>query len=250
MLAGKTAVITGASAGIGRSAALVFARESARLVLTARRQKEGEETAHMVRRAGGSAVFVVADVSKREQVEHLFEESLRTLGPVDCAFNNAGVEGVPNTLTADYSEGDWDRLVAVNLKSVWLCMKYEIQQMAGRGGSIVNNASILGLVGGKSTAPYTASKHGVVGLTKAVALEYARDGIRVNAVCPGYVHTPMVDRLTAVNPDHIANAIRSEPVGRLGAPEEIAEAAAWLCSDMASFVTGHAMAVDGGFLAG
>lgn len=250
MLTDKTAVITGASAGIGRAAALVFAREGARLVLAARRQEEGEETAHMVRRSGGSAIFVAADVSKREHVERVFEESLRTFGPVDCAFNNAGVEAVPNTLTADYSEDDWDRLVAVNLKSVWLCMKYEIRQMAGRGGSIVNNSSILGLVGAKSTAPYTASKHGVVGLTKAVALEYARDGIRVNAVCPGYVHTPMVDRLTAVNPDHIANAIRSEPVGRLGAPEEIAEAAAWLCSDAASFVTGHAMAVDGGFLAG
>ena len=250
MLAGKTAVVTGASAGIGRAAALVFAREGARLVLAARRRKEGEETAHMVRRSGGSAVFVAADVSKREHVERVFKECLRAFGPVDCAFNNAGVEAVPNTLTADYSEDDWDRLVAVNLKSVWLCMKYEIAQMAGRGGSIVNNASILGLVGAKSTAPYTASKHGVVGLTKAVALEYAREGIRVNAVCPGYVHTPMVDRLTAVNPDHIANVIRSEPVGRLGTPEEIAEAAAWLCSDAASFVTGHAMAVDGGFLAG
>ena len=250
ILAGKTAVITGASAGIGRAAALVFAGEGARLVLAARRGNEGEETADMVRRSGGSAVFVAAYVSKREHVERVFDECLRTFGPVDCAFNNAGVEGLPNTLTADYLEDDWDRLVAVNLKSVWLCMKHEIRQMAGRGGSIVNNASILGLVGGSSTAPYTASKHGVVGLTKAVALEYARDGIRVNAVCPGYVHTPMVDRLTAVNPNHIANAIRSEPVGRLGAPEEIAEAAAWLCSDAASFVTGHAMAVDGGFLAG
>ena len=251
MLTGRIAVITGASAGIGRAAALVFARHGARLVLTARRQNEGEETVEMVLRCGGEAVFIAADVSKHEQVKGLFEECLGRFGPIDCAFNNAGVEAIANTLTADYSEDDWDRIVAANLKSVWLCMKYEIGQMAGRGrGSIVNNASILGLVGAKSSAPYTPSKHGVVGLTKTATLEYAGQGIRVNAVCPGYVHTPMVDRFTALDPDHVANAIRSEPVGRLGAPEEVAEAAAWLCSDAASFVTGHAMAVDGGFLAG
>ena len=249
-LEGLTAIITGASAGIGRSAALIFAREGANAVLAARRAKEGEEAAEMVRSAGGSALFVRTDVSDSADVRKLVETCMDRFGALHCAFNNAGIADSPHVPTDGLEEADWDRVIGVNLKGTWLCKKHEIPRMIeSGGGSIVNNASIFGSVGASYGAPYVASNHGVLGLTKTAALEYARQGVRINAICPGYIPTPLVDRLASANPDHIPDAIRAEPIGRLGTPEEAAEATAWLCSDRSSFVTGHALAVDGGFLA-
>ena len=174
---------------------------------------------------------------------------METYGRLDCAHNNAGISSGVRALTADYPEERWQQVIAVNLTGVWLCMKYEIPQMLSQGGgTIVNTASIAGLIGGAGGAAYTASKHGVVGLTKTAALEYAQQGIRVNCVCPGYIQTPM----TASNlsdPERQAQIIAREPIGRVGTPEEVAEAVVWLCSDAASFVTGHTMTVDGGYVA-
>lgn len=249
-LAGRVALVTGGSAGIGRAAALTFAREGASVVIAARRVQEGQETARMVERAGGTAQFVQADVSIARDVEALIERCVETYGGLHCAFNNAGVEGMPDTPTAGHTEEDWDRIIDINLKGVWLCMKYEILHMLEHGGgAIVNNASVLGLVGQKIGVAYVASKHGVIGLTKTAALEYAQQGIRINAVCPGYIRTAAVERFAANDPEGIAKAIATEPIGRMGTPDEVAEAVVWLCSDAAGFVTGHSMAVDGGYVA-
>jgi NAD(P)-dependent dehydrogenase (short-subunit alcohol dehydrogenase family) len=248
-LEGKVALVTGGSSGIGRAAALAFAREGSRVVIADVLVEGSEETKRMIEQSGGEAIFVKADVSKAEQVEALIEKTVEAFGRLDCAFNNAGVGGV-RARTAKHEEDDWDRIMNINLKGVWLCMKYEIQQMLEQGGGvIVNTSSVAGLVGFDGTPAYVASKHGVVGLTKGAALEYAKSGIRVNAVCPGVIHTPMIDRTVSKLP-HMAEVYRTmHPIGRLGEPEEIAEAVVWLCSDAASFVTGHAMAVDGGLTA-
>ena len=246
---GKVAVLTGAGSGIGRATALVFAREGAKVVVADIVVAGGEETVRMIKAAGGEAIFVKTDVTKTAEVEVLVKKTVETYGRVDCAFNNAGIEG-EMAPTADCTEENWDRVVNIDLKGVWLCMKYEIPQMLKQeGGAIVNTASVAGLVGFQGIPAYVASKHGVNGLTKTAALEYAKAGIRVNAVCPGVIHTPMVERFFNANPQASEGMTALEPVGRLGKPEEIAEAVLWLCSDAASFVTGLPMAVDGGLVA-
>ena len=248
LLEGKISLVTGAASGIGRATSLVMAREGATLVVSDINAEGGEETLSAIKDRGGQGTFIHADVSKTEDVQALVAGVVEAYGRLDCAFNNAGIEGFMEGRLHEYPEDIWDRLIDINLKGVWLCLKYEIPRMLERGGgAIVNTASAAGLVGSRRLSAYVASKHAVVGLTKAAALEYARDGIRVNAVCPGIIDTPMVQRLIAgrqtddEEPQH--------PVGRLGAPEEIAESVTWLCSDAASLVTGAAMAVDGGFTA-
>ena len=246
---GKVALVTGAGSGIGRATALVFAREGAKVVVSDIVVAGGQETVQQIEAAGGEAIFVKADVSQAADVEALVTQTVETYGRLDCAFNNAGIEGGMK-LTIDCTKEEFDRTIAVNLTGVWLCMKYEIQQMLSQGsGAIVNTASAAGLVGFPSLPDYVASKHGVVGLTKTAALEYAKSGIRVNAVCPGVIQTPMVERGAQLSPGFDELALSMEPVGRFGQPSEVGEAVVWLCSDAASFVTGHPMAVDGGLVA-
>ncbi len=246
---GKIALVTGGGSGIGRATALVFAREGAKVVVTDVVVEGGEETVRLIKAAGGEALFVKADMAKAAEVEVMVNKAVATYGRLDCAHNNAGIEGAMGT-TTDYTEQDWDRVIRINLTGVWLCMKYEISQMLKQGGgAIVNTASGAGLVGVPRMPAYVASKHGVVGLTKTAALEYAKSGIRVNAVCPGVIQTPMVERVTGRRPGMVERMVAAEPIGRMGRPEEIAEAVVWLCSDAASFVTGLPMAVDGGAVA-
>ena len=246
---GKVALVTGAGSGIGRATALVFAREGAKVVVSDIVVAGGQETVQQIEAAGGEAIFVKADVSQAADVETLIAKTVETYGRLDCAFNNAGIEGGMK-LTIDCTKEEFDRTIAVNLTGVWLCMKYEIQQMLSQGsGAIVNTASAAGLVGFPSLPDYVASKHGVVGLTKTAALEYAKSGIRVNAVCPGVIQTPMVERGAQLSPGFDELALSMEPVGRFGQPAEVGEAVVWLCSDAASFVTGHPMVVDGGLVA-
>jgi NAD(P)-dependent dehydrogenase (short-subunit alcohol dehydrogenase family) len=248
-LEGKVALVTGGSSGIGRASALAFAREGAKVIVADRVVEGGEETVGMIKKAGGEAIFVKVDVSKAAEVEALINQAVETYDRLDCAYNNAGIEG-RMAQTAECSEENWDRTLSINLKGVWLCMKYEIPQMLKQGGgAIVNTASALGLVGIAGLPAYVASKHGVAGLTKTAALEYAKAGIRVNAVCPGAIHTPMMERLLRAQPQMAETTTAMEPMGRMGKPEEIAEAVVWLCSDAASFVTGLAMSVDGGYVA-
>ena len=248
LMQGKVALVTGASSGIGRATALTFAREGAKVVVSDVALEGGEETASLIREAGGEALFVSADVSQAAQVEALVAKTVETYGRLDAAHNNAGVEG-SSVMTTDYTEADWDQVIAINLTGVWLCMKYQIPHMLTQGGgAIVNTSSAAGLLGFRRGSAYVASKHGVLGLTKTAALEYAKSGIRVNAVCPGAIDTPMMGRLTDHRPHRAAKMASFEPVGRMGSPQEIAESVVWLCSDAASFVTGHAMSVDGGLV--
>ncbi len=246
---GKAALITGAGSGIGRASALAFAREGATVVVADVDTAGGAETVRLVESAGGRALFVKTDVSRASEVEALVQASVAAYGRLDYAHNNAGIEGMVLTPTADWTEEAWNRIININLKGVWLGMKYQIPQMLKQGGgAIVNTASIAGLVGSRS-AGYGASKHGIVGLTKTAALEYAKSGIRVNAVCPGVIRTPMVQRSLDRMPELEERFVAVEPIGRIGRPEEVAEAVVWLCSAAASFVTGHAMTVDGGYVA-
>ncbi len=246
---GKIALVTGAGSGVGRASALAFAREGAKVVISDIVVKGGEETVRMVKEAGGEAIFIKTDVSKATEVEALINRAVETYGRLDCAFNNAVIEG-EHVPTAECTEENWDRTINVNLKGVWLCMKYEILQMLKQGGGvIVNSSTRTGLVGARNLPAFVASKHGVVGLTKAAALEYAKAGIRVNAVCTGVIHTGTMDRRLASEPERETNYAAMTPLGRIGNPEDIANAVVWLCSDAASFVTGHAMAVDGGYTA-
>jgi NAD(P)-dependent dehydrogenase (short-subunit alcohol dehydrogenase family) len=209
----------------------------------------GQQTVHMITEQGGEAIFVRTDVSQAVEVQALISKAVETYGRLDCAHNNAGISGRVRALTAEYPEERWQQVIAVNLTGVWLCMKFELAQMLQQGGgAIVNTASAAGLVGTRGASAYVASKHGVVGLTKTAALEYAQQGIRVNCVCPGAIQTPMTDRAWS-DPERRARVIAIEPVGRIGKPEEVAEAVVWLCSDAASFVTGHAMSIDGGLVA-
>jgi len=249
LLDGKVALITGGSTGIGRATAQIFAREGAKVGVADVNAEGAEETVRLIQAAGGAALFIRADVSQAADTEAMVRTVVETYGRLDCAFNNAGIEGEMRS-TQDYSEAAWERVMGINLKGVWLSMKAEIQHMLGHGGgAIVNTASAAGLVAVPSLSAYVAAKHGVVGLTKTAALEYAKAGIRVNAVCPGGVDTPMVQRVFGSSQELAEAAIASEPVGRLAQPAEIGEAVAWLCSDAASFVTGHPMAVDGGMVA-
>ncbi len=246
---GKIALITGGGSGIGQATALAFAREGAKVVIADVIVEGGEETVTRIKHGGGAAIFVKTDVTQAAEVEAMVKHTVDTYGRLDYAFNNAGIAGAA-AKTSDYTPAQWDRVIAINLTGVWLCMKCEIQQMLKQGGgAIVNTASVAGLVGFRSGPAYVAAKHGVVGLTKTAALEYAKAGIRVNAVCPGVIRTPMFERGLKVDPRIEETMSAREPIGRLGKPEEIAEAVVWLCSDAASFVTGFPMAVDGGWIA-
>ena len=246
---GRVALVTGGSSGIGRASALAFAKEGAQVMVSDIMAEAGQETAELITKAGGTASFTRANVSKASDVATLIATCVETYGRLDCAHNNAGIEG-PGSPTVDYDEDSWDRVIAINLTGVWLCMKYQIPEMLKHGdGAIVNTSSAAGLLGFRGGSAYVASKHGVVGLTKTAALEYAKAGVRVNAVCPGAIDTPMMGRITGHKPHRAERMASSEPIGRMGSPEEIAEAVVWLCSDAASFVTGHAMSVDGGLVA-
>jgi NAD(P)-dependent dehydrogenase (short-subunit alcohol dehydrogenase family) len=248
-LTGKVAIVTGGSAGIGRATAIALAAEGAAVVVADVDAVRGPEVAREIEHKGGRALFIATDVADDAQVEALVARTVDELGGLDIAFNNAGIEGAP-AVTHECTVENWQRTLAVNLTGVWSCMRHEIPAMLERGGgSIINCSSVAGLVGFPSIPAYTASKHGVAGLTKGAALEYAEQGIRVNAVCPGVIDTEMVDRFTGHQPEAEAALLASEPMGRLGHPEEIADAVVWLASEGSSFVTGQALAVDGGFVA-
>lgn len=249
-LEGKVGLVTGGTSGIGRDAAILFAKAGAKVVVAGRREVEGKKTVELIRAAGGDGLFAKADVSKASEVEMLVQKTVDKFGRLDVAFNNAGIEGVWLPIT-EQSEEDWDRTINVNLKGVWLCLKYEIRQMRkqGGGGAIVNMASVAGLMGLAGAATYCASKHGVIGLTKSAALENARSGIRVNVVCPAVIETPMAERAYS-QPETNRFVLSLHPIGRFGRPEEIAEAVVWMCSDRASFMTGQSLVLDGGLLAG
>jgi NAD(P)-dependent dehydrogenase (short-subunit alcohol dehydrogenase family) len=243
----KVAIVTGGTSGIGRATALAFAEKGAKVVIAD--WKENEETLNLIEASGGEAIFVKCDVSKATDVKAMVEKTIAVFGRLDYAFNNAGIEGVSAT-TQDCTEENFDKTIGVNLKGIWLCMKNEIPEILKQGkGVIINCSSVAGLVGFAGLPAYVASKHGVIGLTKTAALECAKLGIRVNAVCPGVIKTPMIDRLIGNKKEAEDQFTDLEPVGRFGQPEEIANAVVWMCSDEASFVTGLAMAVDGGFVA-
>jgi NAD(P)-dependent dehydrogenase (short-subunit alcohol dehydrogenase family) len=259
-LKGKVALVTGGSSGIGRAAALAFAQAGASVVLAARGVERGTQVVREIQAAGGVATFVPADVSRAGDVEALIEKTVATYGRLDCAFNNAASVEEPFAMTADFDEDQFDRSIALNLKSVWLCMKQEILQMLRQdqpGGAIVNTSSVNGLGGVPQASLYAAAKAGVLALTKSAALEYARQGIRVNALVAGGFRTPMLegvfDRVSGGNPEAREAIIKKYEdmvaLGRIGRPEEAAQAVLWLCSGAASYVTGHSMIVDGGWTA-
>lgn len=246
----KVALVTGGSTGIGRATAIAFAREGANVVVAARNLEAGEETVRLIKEVGDDGMFVQTDILKAAEVQALVEKTVEKYGRLDYAFNNAGIEGNGIKLV-DATEEQYHRIMDTNVKGVWLAMKYELSQMLKQGsGAIVNNSSNLGLVGFPEAGIYSASKHAVIGLTKTAALEYAKSGIRVNAVSPGGVQTPMVDRFAGEGDTEMkTNFAQMHPLGRLANPEEVANAAIWLCSNQASFVTGHTLAIDGGWTA-
>ena len=248
-LDGKIALITGGGSGIGRETSVLFAKHGAKVAIADINPVGGQETVEMIAKQGGEAFFVQVDVSQASQVEHMVNAVVGRYGRLDIAFNNAGIEGTP-VRTADVTEADFDQIMAVNVKGVWLCMKYELQQMLLQGGgTIINAASVAGLIGAHSMPAYAASKHAVVGLTRTAAVEYARKGIRVNAVCPAVIRTAMVERAIEQLPQLEQGALMNNPSRRLGETHEVAEAVLWLASDASSFTNGAALTVDGGLTA-
>ncbi len=254
-LSNKIALVTGGSSGIGRETAIAFAKKGAKVAIASRRIKESQETIQLVKDAGSEGIFVQTDVTKEAEVKNLIVKIVEIYGRLDYAFNNSGTSGILKP-SIDDSEENWNQVMDTNVKGVWLSMKYEIYQMLNQGGgAIVNNASIRGIIAdrrAKTTSQpqhnlhfYCASKHAVIGLTKSLALEYAQSGIRINAVCPGTIETPMVKQ--ALSKERRESYAEKYPIRRLGKPEEIAEAVVWLCSDAASFVIGHSLVLDGGF---
>lgn len=250
LLEGKSIIITGGSTGIGRATAERCAQEGAAVVIADINKTEAQVTCDTIKANGGNVMFVETDVTDSAAVKSMIEATVDTYGALDGAFNNAGIEGAFTNITK-MTEAQFDRTVNVDLKGVWLCVKYEIEQLLsqGSGGSIVSTASVAGLIGSRGGTAYCAAKHGVVGLTKSAALEFARKKIRVNAVCPGVIETPMLDRIMAESGLDRASFENQEPMARFGNPREIGEAVVWLLSDHASFVTGIAMPVDGGYTA-
>ncbi|MEN6465711.1 MAG: glucose 1-dehydrogenase [Syntrophaceae bacterium] len=247
--AGKAALVTGAGSGIGRESALLFAKKGARVAVVDLDEKGGAETLSLVKAAGGEAVFIRADVSRSDDVRRMVSETVRAFGRLDCAHNNAGIEAGLYPLS-EYTEEVWDRTIAINLKGVWLGMKYEIPEMLKYGGgAIVNTASAAGIIGMPNHYAYVASKFGVVGITKGAALEFAGQGIRVNCICPAIVDTPMTDRFVTYGMGTKEVFAQMTPMKRIGTPQEIAASAVWLCSDEASYITGHALLTDGGYTA-
>jgi NAD(P)-dependent dehydrogenase (short-subunit alcohol dehydrogenase family) len=245
-LDGKVAFMTGAASGIGRATALAFAREGAHVVVADIDRRGNQDTARMVEDLGGQALAVSCDVTRSEDVQGALTKTVERFGRLDYAFNNAGAEQRPK-LTADITEEEWDRIITINLKGVFLCMKHEIPLLLQHGGgAIVNTSSGAGVKVFGRGAAYAAAKHGVVGLTKDAALDYAASNIRINAICPGIIDTEMMDRFTGGTPQERDRVIAQEPIGRMGRPEEIAATVVWLCSPAASFVTGHALVADGG----
>jgi NAD(P)-dependent dehydrogenase (short-subunit alcohol dehydrogenase family) len=245
--AGKVAFVTGAASGIGRAAALAFAREGASVVVADVSEPGNQETVRLVEELGGLALSVPCDVTNSADVKAALAKTIESFGRLDFAFNNAGIEPKKAAPTADYDEDEWNRIIDVNLRGVFLCMKHEIPLILKQGGgAIVNTSSGAGVIGIKGSPAYTAAKHGLLGLTRAAALDYAMQNIRINAVCPGYIDTPMMGRYTGGTPEGRAKVIGEEPIGRMGKPEEIAAAVVWLCSDAAAFMVGHAMVIDGG----
>lgn len=245
LVEGKIALVTGAASGIGKATAMVLGREGARVVVSDINRDGGRETASKLKEAGGEAIFIEADVADEEDVKKLIDKTVEKWGRLDCAVNNAGIDG-DTALTADCTRENWDRVIGINLTGVFLGMKYQIPQMLKQGkGAIVNIASTMGIVAHQNVPAYVASKHGVVGLTKSTALGYVRENIRVNAVCPGNTRTAILDHVMRERPEIYESLMAATPIDRLAEPEEIGNAVVWLCSDFASFVTGHAMVVDG-----
>lgn len=243
----KVAFITGASTGIGHRTALDFARFNATVVLADVNESAGAATVEKIVHRGGKARFFKCNVANESEVQSAISQTIKEFGQIDFAFNNAGTEGAQAT-TADCKIENWEKVIQINLSGVWYCMKYQLQQMLKQGhGSIVNCSSVAGLIGFPGIPAYTASKHGVIGLTKTAALEYAKLNIRVNAVCPGVIHTDMIDRFTHGEAQALQQMVSGEPIGRMGRPDEVSEAVLWLCSDASSFVTGHSLVVDGGW---
>lgn len=247
---GKVAIVTGGSFGIGQAAAIAFAKEGAKVVVADWIEDKDNKTMKMIKNEGRDAMFIKCDVSVSADVKVMVEQTIARFGRLDYAFNNAGIEGHMGS-THLCTEENWDQTLSINLKGIWLCMKNEIPHMLkSNRGVIVNCASVAGLKGFPGLPAYVASKHGIIGLTKTAALEYAQMGIRVNAVCPGVIHTAMIDRITGKDKEVEKQYTGMEPMGRMGNPEEVAEAVTWLCSDEASFITGVALPVDGGFTSG
>lgn len=245
---GKVAIVTGAGSGIGRSCALYYAKDGAQVTVADIDEQGGQETVQMIQKNGGEAIFIKTDVSQTEACQAMVDQTVARYGRLDYACNNAGIGGEQN-LTADYSPARWNKVIGINLSGVFYCMKYEIPAMLKTGsGSIVNMASILGMVGFATAPAYVAAKHGVVGLTQNAAIEYAQQGIRVNAVGPAFIKTPMISDLEE-DPETSQMLVGLHPIGRLGQPEEVAELVIWLSSSKASFVTGAYYPVDGGYLA-
>jgi NAD(P)-dependent dehydrogenase (short-subunit alcohol dehydrogenase family) len=245
-LARKVAFVTGAASGIGRITAVAFAQRGASVGVADIDQQRNHETASMINEVGGQAIAVRCDVTRGEDVQAALDQTVEAFGRLDYAFNNAGAEQQPKP-TAQITEEEWDRIITINLRSVFLCLKYEIPLLLQHGGgAIVNTSSGAGVKVFGRGAAYAAAKHGVIGLTKDAALDYAGSNIRINAICPGIINTEMMDRFTGGTDEGRDRVIAQEPIGRMGRPEEIAAAVVWLCSDAASFVTGHALVADGG----